>query len=85
VDDAAWTRIRRAKQKLERTYTTSTVMHFALEPVIALRSKRTGVFRNPYGQSWQSLILPVLARRWPAVRTKSYFAPTCSVVDSAGA
>jgi isoquinoline 1-oxidoreductase subunit beta len=30
-----------AKQKIERTYTTSTVLHFALEPVNALAFERT--------------------------------------------
>src|SRR5580658_9538037 len=51
-----------AKQKLERTYTTSTVMHFALEPVNALAFEKDGVFEIHTGNQWQSLILPVLAK-----------------------
>ena len=51
-----------AKQKLERTYTTSTVMHFALEPVNALAHEKDGVFEIHTGNQWQSLILPVLAK-----------------------
>src|SRR5580692_8333683 len=51
-----------AKQKLERTYTTSTVMHFALEPVNALAFEKDGAFEIHTGNQWQSLILPVLAK-----------------------
>ena len=51
-----------AKRKLERTYTTSTVMHFALEPVNALAFEKDGVFEIHTGNQWQSLILPVLAK-----------------------
>jgi isoquinoline 1-oxidoreductase subunit beta len=51
-----------AKRKLERTYTTSTVMHFALEPVNALAFEEDGVFEIHTGNQWQSLILPVLAK-----------------------
>ena len=52
-----------AKQTLERTYTTSTVMHFALEPINALAfEKDGGVFEIHTGNQWQSLILPVLAK-----------------------
>ena len=57
--DAAFTA---ARQKLERTYTTSTVMHFALEPVNALAFEKDGVFEIHTGNQWQSLILPVLAK-----------------------
>jgi CO/xanthine dehydrogenase Mo-binding subunit len=57
--DAAF---RSAKQKLERTYTTSTVMHFALEPINALAFEKNGVFEIHTGNQWQTLILPVLAR-----------------------
>ena len=45
-----------AKQTLERTYTTSTVMHFQLEPINAL------ALEIHTGNQWQSLILPVLAK-----------------------
>jgi isoquinoline 1-oxidoreductase subunit beta len=51
-----------AKRKIERTYTTGTVMHFALEPVNALAFEKDGVFEIHTGNQWQTLILPVLAR-----------------------
>jgi CO/xanthine dehydrogenase Mo-binding subunit len=57
--DAAFTS---AKQKLERTYTTSTVMHFALEPINALAFERNGIFEIHTGNQWQTAILPVLAK-----------------------
>src|ERR1700685_1130 len=50
-----------AKQTLERTYTTGTVMHFALEPVNALAFEKDGVFEIHNGNQWESLILPVVA------------------------
>jgi CO/xanthine dehydrogenase Mo-binding subunit len=57
--DAAFTS---AKQKLERTYTTSTVMHFALEPINALAFEKNGIFEIHTGNQWQTAILPVLAK-----------------------
>ena len=51
-----------AKLKIERTYTVSTVMHFALEPVNALALEKNGVFEIHTGNQWQTLILPVLAK-----------------------
>ena len=57
--DAAFTS---AKQKLELTYTTSTVMHFALEPVNAVAYEKNGVFEIHTGNQWQTVILPVLAK-----------------------
>ena len=51
-----------AKRKLERTYTTSTVMHFALEPINALAFEKNGIFEIHTGNQWQTLILPVLAK-----------------------
>jgi isoquinoline 1-oxidoreductase subunit beta len=51
-----------AKATLERTYTTSTVMHFQLEPINALAFEKDGVFEIHTGNQWQSLILPVLAQ-----------------------
>jgi isoquinoline 1-oxidoreductase subunit beta len=54
--------ISNAKRKLERTYTTATVMHFALEPVNALAFEKDGVFEIHTGNQWQSSILPVLAK-----------------------
>ena len=43
-----------AKQKIERTYTTSTVMHFALEPVNALAFEKNGIFEIHTGNQWQT-------------------------------
>jgi CO/xanthine dehydrogenase Mo-binding subunit len=61
--DAAF---RDAKSTLEQTYTTSTALHFQLEPVNALAFEKDGVFEIHTGNQWQSLILPVLAE---ALRT----------------
>lgn len=63
VDDAGVdAAISSAKRKLERTYTTTTVMHYALEPVNALAFEKDGVFEIHTGNQWQSSILPVLAK-----------------------
>jgi isoquinoline 1-oxidoreductase subunit beta len=51
-----------AKRKIERTYTTATLMHFALEPVNALAFEKDGVVEIHTGNQWQSSILPVLAK-----------------------
>jgi CO/xanthine dehydrogenase Mo-binding subunit len=51
-----------AKQKFERTYTTSTVMHFALEPVNALAFEKNGVFEVHTGNQWQSVAVPLVAK-----------------------
>ena len=51
-----------AKQKIERTYSTGTVMHFALEPVNALAFEKDGVFEIHTGNQWQTLIVPVPAK-----------------------
>ena len=51
-----------ATQNIERTYTTSTVMHFALEPVNALAFEKDGIFEIHTGNQWQTLMLPVLAK-----------------------
>ena len=67
-----------AKQRLERTYTTSTVMHFALEPINALAFEKDGVFEIHTGNQWQSLILPVLAKALGRSQDKSCCAPTRS-------
>jgi isoquinoline 1-oxidoreductase subunit beta len=52
---------RDASSTLERTYTTSSVLHAQLEPVNALAFEKDGVFEIHTGNQWQSLILPVLA------------------------
>ena len=51
-----------AKKKFEQTYTTSTVMHFPLEPVNALAFERDGIFEVHTGNQWQSTALPLLAK-----------------------
>lgn len=61
-DDGVDAAFASAKQTLERTYTTSTVMHFALEPINALAFEKDGVFEIHTGNQWQTLILPVLAK-----------------------
>jgi len=50
-----------ARSTLEATYTTSTVLHFQMEPVNALAYEKDGVFEIHTGNQWQSLILPTLA------------------------
>jgi isoquinoline 1-oxidoreductase beta subunit len=57
--DAAF---RGARSTLERTYTTSSVLHAQLEPVNALAFEKDGLFEIHTGNQWQSLILPVLAQ-----------------------
>jgi CO/xanthine dehydrogenase Mo-binding subunit len=51
-----------AKRTLEQTYTTSTVMHFALEPFNGLAFEKDGVFEVHTGNQWQTLALPWLAK-----------------------
>jgi CO/xanthine dehydrogenase Mo-binding subunit len=51
-----------AKSTIERTYTTSTVMHFSLEPINGLAFEKDGVFEIHTGNQWQTLILPALAK-----------------------
>jgi isoquinoline 1-oxidoreductase subunit beta len=51
-----------AKRTLAQTYTTSTVMHFALEPINGLAFERDGVFEVHTGNQWQTLVLPWLSR-----------------------
>ena len=57
--DAAFTA---AKSTLEQTYTTSTAVHFQMEPVNALAFEKDGVFEIHTGNQWQSLVLPWLAK-----------------------
>lgn len=47
---------------IEQIYTTSTVLHFQLEPVNALAFEKDGVFEIHTGNQWQSLILPTIAK-----------------------
>ncbi|GAA4029672.1 xanthine dehydrogenase family protein molybdopterin-binding subunit [Actimicrobium antarcticum] len=51
-----------ASLKIEQTYTTSTVLHFQLEPVNALALQKDGIWHIHTGNQWQSLALPTLAK-----------------------
>ncbi len=51
-----------AKHVIEATYTTSTVLHFQMEPVNALAFEKDGVFEIHTGNQWQSLTIPWLAK-----------------------
>jgi isoquinoline 1-oxidoreductase subunit beta len=51
-----------AASMLEQTYTTSTILHFQLEPVNALAFEKDGIFEIHTGNQWQSLIMPQLAK-----------------------
>jgi len=51
-----------AKSTLERTYATSTALHFQMEPVNALAFEKDGKFEIHTGNQWQSLVLPWLAK-----------------------
>lgn len=57
--DAAFTR---ARLKVEHDYTTSTVLHFQLEPVNAVALEKDGIWHIHAGNQWQSLALPVVAK-----------------------
>src|SRR5450830_302667 len=61
-DDGVEQAFKDASLQLERHYTTSTVLHFQLEPVNALAQEIDGVWHIHAGNQWQSLILPVLAQ-----------------------
>lgn len=50
-----------AKSVLTQTYTTSTVLHFQLEPVNALAFEKDGIWELHTGNQWQSLAMPVYA------------------------
>lgn len=50
-----------AASQIEASYTTSTVLHFQMEPVNALAVEVDGVMEVHTGNQWQSLILPQLA------------------------
>jgi CO/xanthine dehydrogenase Mo-binding subunit len=59
-----------AASTLERVYTTSTVLHFQLEPLNALAFEKDGRFEIHTGNQWQSLILPTLAKALGMPETK---------------
>jgi isoquinoline 1-oxidoreductase subunit beta len=54
--------VKSAVSTLEQTYTTSSVLHFQLEPVNALAFEKDGIFEIHTGNQWQSLIMPQLAK-----------------------
>lgn len=62
ADDGVALAFSNAKLIVDHTYTTSTVLHFQLEPVNALALEQNGVWHIHTGNQWQSLILPVLAK-----------------------
>ena len=72
-----------ANSTLERTYTTSSVMHYQLEPVNALAFEKDGIFEIHTGNQWQSLILPVLSKALGLPRNASYCANICWAAASA--
>lgn len=51
-----------ATSTIEAEYTTSTVLHFQLEPVNALALQRNGSWEVHTGNQWQSLAIPVYAK-----------------------
>ena len=51
-----------AKHLMERTYSTSTVMHFALEPINALAFERDGMFEIHASNQWQTLAVSNVAK-----------------------
>jgi CO/xanthine dehydrogenase Mo-binding subunit len=51
-----------AARRIEATYTTSSALHFQLEPVNALAQERNGHWEIHTGSQWPNHMLPVLAR-----------------------
>ena len=51
-----------AHTELSQVYTTSTVLHFQMEPVNALAFKKDGIWEVHTGNQWQSLCLPTFAK-----------------------
>ena len=51
-----------AEQVLEARYTTSTALHFQLEPVNAIGLQKDGKWELHTGAQWQSLSMPVYAK-----------------------
>lgn len=63
VDDAGVDEaFKTAHTTIESEYTTSTVLHFQLEPVNALAVKDGDMWELHTGNQWQSLALPVYAK-----------------------
>ncbi|MFT5887934.1 MAG: isoquinoline 1-oxidoreductase beta subunit [Zhongshania sp.] len=53
---------KQAKKSIEGMYRTSSVLHFALEPVNAAVEFKDGVCHVYTGNQWQSLFLPIVAK-----------------------
>jgi len=51
-----------ASDELQASYTTSTVLHFQLEPVNAVALQKDGRWELHTGNQWQSLIMPTYAQ-----------------------
>jgi len=51
-----------AAKTIEATYTTSTALHFQMEPVNCVALEKDGVTEIHTGNQWQSLVLPWLAK-----------------------
>jgi|TARA_B110000879_G_scaffold84952_1_gene117431 CO/xanthine dehydrogenase Mo-binding subunit len=51
-----------AQEVIQAEYTTSTVLHFQLEPVNAIGLERNGMWELHTGNQWQSLSMPVYAK-----------------------
>ena len=63
-------RLSKAESTLEQTYTTSSVLHFQLEPVNAFALEKDGIFEIHTGNQWQTLIIPVVAKALGVGKTK---------------
>ncbi|TDR23753.1 xanthine dehydrogenase family protein molybdopterin-binding subunit [Marinicella litoralis] len=65
------TAFEQSSSSLEAEYTTSTVLHFQLEPVNATAFRNDeGVWEIHTGNQWQSLILPALAKALAVAENK---------------
>ncbi|MEB0133925.1 molybdopterin-dependent oxidoreductase [Actimicrobium sp. CCC2.4] len=62
ADDGVEAAFSTAGSRIEHEYTTSTVLHFQLEPVNALALEKDGIWHIHTGNQWQSLALPTLAK-----------------------
>jgi isoquinoline 1-oxidoreductase beta subunit len=62
ADDGVEAAFSKASSRIEHEYTTSTVLHFQLEPVNALALEKDGIWHIHTGNQWQSLALPTLAK-----------------------
>ena len=61
-DDGVDAAFNNADKIITRRYSTSTVLHFQMEPVNALAQFKDGIWELHTGNQWQSLALPVYAK-----------------------